>query len=313
MPKTPLSFYLHMIAVAVIVFAIGSYVSSRAERSGVEGSYTAQDPSTAGLRPSAQDDKKESAYDRVMRTKTLRCAYIVYPPETIKDPNTKVLSGTVVDNTEEVGRQLGWKIDWVEEVGFTDMFAGLESGRYDALCTGLFENPMRAQKALFSMAVNFGLTYAFVGHNDVRFDADLKIANNPDFKIAVIDGEIAEFIAKEMFPQATLYRLPNLSDISMVLESIATGKADIAFLQRKVAGFYIKQNPDKIKILDQPVRLFASPLLAVNKGENQLIQTIDSAIRTMHLNGFIETTLRKYDPELQSYALVAKPYQLPAN
>jgi hypothetical protein len=29
MPKTPLSFYLHIIAVAVIVFAIGNYVSSR--------------------------------------------------------------------------------------------------------------------------------------------------------------------------------------------------------------------------------------------------------------------------------------------
>ncbi len=215
---------------------------------------------------------KETAFDRVMRTKTLRCAYIVYPPETIMDPNTKKLSGTVVDNTEEVGRQLGWKIEWVQEVGFTDMFTGVHSGLYDALCAGLYENPARAKEALFSIPVNYGVTYAYTRAGEVRFDSDRKAINNEAVKIAVVDGEISQFLAAELFPKAQVFSLPNLSDISQVMESVATGKADVAFLQKKPADFYIRNNSDKIKIIGGgPVRAFPAPLLAVNKNETQYV------------------------------------------
>jgi len=59
----------------------------------------------------AADKEKESAFDRVMRTKTLRCGYTIYPPFFSKDPNTGEFSGLFHDFTEQIGKELGIKIE----------------------------------------------------------------------------------------------------------------------------------------------------------------------------------------------------------
>lgn len=262
------------------------------------------------LSTSAFAAEKETAYDRVMRTQTLRCAYIVYPPEVIKDPNTGELSGTIIDLINEAGRQLEWKIDWVAEVGFGDMFDGLKTGKYDALCSGLWENPARAKSALFTVPVNYGVYYAFARSDDHRFDKGLDLVNSKDIKIAVIDGEYADFVAAEDYPKAQTVRLPQLSDISQVLLSVSLKKADIAFLQKGSAKGFLKANPGKLKSIDSyPVRVMPAPPVAVDQKEQELKNVLDATFRFLLNNGFVEKTLRKYDPELDSYKLVAKPYR----
>ncbi|MDX2027242.1 MAG: transporter substrate-binding domain-containing protein [Alphaproteobacteria bacterium] len=263
-----------------------------------------------GRVPSTEQSVNESALDRISKAGVLRCAYIVYPPETIKDPNTGKLSGVVVETTEEVARLLGWKVNWVAEVGFQDMFEGFKTGRYDALCSGLYENPPRAKVSLFTIPFNYGATYTFVRTDDTRFDDSLSAINSPDVKIAQIDGEIGQAIADESFPKAGRYSLPNNSDISQVLESVATKKADVAFLQIAPAQGFIEHNPGKLKILRKtPARAFPAPLMALPHGEQDLKAALDAALRALQENGFVERILRKYDANLDSYILVAKPYQ----
>ncbi len=253
---------------------------------------------------------KESSLNRVLRTGTLRCAYIVYPPETIKDPNTGKLSGTIVETTEEIGHQLGLKVDWVAEVGFQDMFEGFKSGKYDALCSGLYETPSRSKAALFSDPFDYGATYALVRADDTRFDESINAIDDPNVRIAQIDGEMGQLIADESFSKAGRFSLPHLSDISQELESVATGKADVVFLQIAPARGFMEHNPGKLKVLVKaPARAFPAPLLAVAQGEYGLKYLIDATLRSVQENGFVERVLRKYDPALDSYLLVASPYQ----
>lgn len=260
----------------------------------------------------AAEKEKESVYDRVIRTNVLRCSYIVYSPETIKDPNTGELSGILVETMEALGKQLDITIKWVEEVPFTHMFEGLYSGRHDALCSGLYENPQRAKRVLFSIPSNYGVTYAFSRTDDNRFNETLSLINDPAITIAVIDGEIAQSIASEIFSKAKTLALPQLADISMVLESVSTNKADIAFLQKTSAQNFINNNPGKIKLINaEPVRTYPAPPLVFHPDEIKLKLLFDAAIRTLHLNGTIENILRRYDPTLESYLLVAKPYTNP--
>lgn len=255
---------------------------------------------------------RQTAYERVTESGVLRCAYIVYPPETIKDPVSGELSGTVVDIVEEAARQLEWDVEWVAEVGFADMFDGLRSGKYDALCSGLWKNPARAKNGLFTIPLNYGIYYPYVRAHDDRFDDGLDRVNQPDVKIAVIDGEYADFVARESFPQADTLRLPQLSDISQIPLSVATGKADIAFLQKGPARRYIEVNPGKLRALEnQPVRVMPAPAVVVPMGEHDFKYVLDSAFEFLLNNGFVEKTLRKYDPELESYHLIAKPYAQP--
>ncbi|MDD5587071.1 MAG: transporter substrate-binding domain-containing protein [Alphaproteobacteria bacterium] len=253
---------------------------------------------------------KESVYDRVMRTRTLRCAYLVYPPETIKDPNTGKLTGIIVDTMEELGRQLGWKIDWVAEVGFQDMFEGLKTGRYDALCVGLWENSARSKEALFSQPMDFGVINTVARSDDSRFDESLEPINDPNVKVAEIDGELGQVIQQETFPKASTYLLPTLSDVSMIVEAVATGKADVAFLPVLNVRKYMEQNPGKVKILKKnPSRVFPAPLLAVPHGEHDLKYVVDATLRGLQESRFVDRILQKYDPTRESYLLPAKAYE----
>src|ERR1700722_20209029 len=60
---------------------------------------------------------KESAYDRVMRTQTIRCGYVLRTPLLVKDPNTAQLSGLFYEYVENLGKALHLKIEWSEEMG----------------------------------------------------------------------------------------------------------------------------------------------------------------------------------------------------
>lgn len=257
---------------------------------------------------------EESAFERVLRTGVLRCSYIVYPPETIKDPTTGELSGVVVDVTEEAAKRLGLKVEWVEEVNFSNMFEGLRAGSHDAVCAGIWENPRRARVALFTTPIDYGLTYAFVRGGDTRFDKDVMRINDPNVTIAVLDGEFGEYLARERFPKAKLYHLPSTSDVAQVPETVASGKADVAFAQKGPMKLYMQHNPGKLKVAGsganpEPISAMPGNPIAVRYEDWKLKLMLDAALNNLINNGFVEEVIRKYDPDLDSYALVAVPFR----
>jgi len=77
---------------------------------------------------------KELTFDRVMRTNTLRCGYVVLPPQFIQDPKTGHFSGVAYDVVMEVAKRLQLKVEWTEQVNFATVGEGLKAGRYDAFC-----------------------------------------------------------------------------------------------------------------------------------------------------------------------------------
>lgn len=79
---------------------------------------------------------ENEAFERVMRTQTIRCGYAAAPPLFIIDPSTRALSGIGHDIIEAVGKALSLKIEWAEEVGWATFPVALASGRIDMFCTG---------------------------------------------------------------------------------------------------------------------------------------------------------------------------------
>ena len=75
----------------------------------------------------------ETAFDRILRTGTLRCGYTSAPPYLTIDPNTRALSGIQYDIVNEMGRRMDVKIEWAVEAGFSTAVADLQAGKYDKL------------------------------------------------------------------------------------------------------------------------------------------------------------------------------------
>lgn len=156
--------------------------------------------------------QEQSVYDRVMETKTLRCAYAVYPPALMKDPNTGKISGIFHDVIEEVAKLHGFTIDWSEEVGYGTVLEGLKTGRYDMFCSALWPSAPRSQHGLFTLPLYYSGVGIYVRSDDDRFNKDpRKTLNNEEYSIAIQDGDIIDTIARESFPNAQRVSTPQLA------------------------------------------------------------------------------------------------------
>jgi len=252
---------------------------------------------------------KETAYQRVMRTGTLRCGYILAPTLLEKNVTTGTLSGLSYDVTEAMARALGIKTQWVEEVGYDGMFEGLKNGRYDMLCTPISPTPSRARAALFSRDFLYAPYYAYVRFDDTRFDNNLKAINDPAIKFAVLEGELSLTVKNEDFPKAAILSLASPADVSLVLLQVSSGKADVALATPALASPFMQNNPGKVRpVQGLPVRMIsASYAMAV--GEDALKSLVDTTLNAMDATGATER-LTVAKPDVRDfYMLPAQPWR----
>jgi len=154
-----------------------------------------------GPHPENAPIKQETAFERVMRTNTLRCGYMLLPPQLIRDPNTKQFSGVAYDLINEAAKILGLKVEWTEEVNFSTVAEGLKSERYDSLCLTAYRWGPSARVMEYTNPIFYSTTNVYVRANDTRFDNDLNLINDENVTIATIDGEAAQFIKESDFPK----------------------------------------------------------------------------------------------------------------
>lgn len=256
--------------------------------------------------------KKETAYEHVMRTRTLRCGYVIDPPHVVKDPNTGSMSGVIVDTMNEAGKLLNLKVEWTEEVGWGNSAEEVNSGRIDALCTDYWMEPKQSSRLSYSMPLYYSALAAFVRANDTRFDRDLRALDSDKVTISAADGDEGGYVAQTSFPKAKLLSLPNMTDPAMNLMNVATGKADVAFVDAIVGLRFGKANPGKVKRLEPNKPLLVFPVtVPLPHGDMALKTMIDAAFSQLLQSGFIDRALTHYDVPENIVFRAAQTYQPP--
>lgn len=235
-----------------------------------------------------------SVLGRVISSGTLRAGYIAAAPYITKDPKTGELSGIFYDATNELAKQLGVKVEWVEEGGYGTIPESLSAGRYDVY-TGIWANSNRAKVMSFSNPLYYDAVYAYARAGDFRFN-NLDSINSAQTKISTIDGELGDSIAKETFPNAQRISLPQTSPYDQLELQVVANKADIVFVSATVANLFLKSNPNTLRrISDTPVRLYATTF-GIKQGETNFQQLLNVSIQEIMSNGKVNSILNKYDP-----------------
>ena len=144
---------------------------------------------------------KESLLDKIKAKGEIRAAYIPWVPMAIKDPNSGKVSGVFPEVLEKVAANAGLKVVWTEQVDYGTAIEGLKTGRYDMLGTGIWPNATRALQASFTTPLCFSAIEVFVRQDETKIKS-LDDINKPSFVIATVDGEMADSIAKQDFPNA---------------------------------------------------------------------------------------------------------------
>lgn len=260
----------------------------------------------------AAQARAETSYERVMRTGVLRCGYIPYAPAVIIDPNTKRFSGIIPEVMAEAGRLLDLKIEWTEELGFGTMVDALKGGRVDAICIGFWENPAEGRHVFFSRPMYYSPVYPYVRADDHRFDKNISLINDADVTIITSDGEMSGIIARQDFPKAKVFTLPNMTAATDQLLGIAAKKADVSFYEAWTAEDFIASHPGALRRITQggPMRVFANTI-ALPMDDIRLKSMLDAALSQIVNSGHMDKLVTKHEKYPGSLLRVAKPYEAP--
>ena len=238
---------------------------------------------------------KESVYQRVMRTGTVRCGYSSWNPLFFIDPTSGEKRGIFHDATEEIGNRLGLKIVWQEEIGWGTIVEALKTGRVDMACAGYWLNSGRIKNLSSSSAQLYSPLYVYVRQADTRSFNSMDDLNSDQLTSVSIDGSFENQVDAKRFPKAKPLTLPETNTNSDELETLTSGKADFLVLDSASADGYIANNPNKIRRLfpNQPAVVFPTVMLLPPE-DAQFKEMIDDALRSIEYDGTLDTILKTY-------------------
>lgn len=254
--------------------------------------------------------KQKTLLEQVIANGQIRCAYIPWPPMAIRDPNTGAMSGVFPEVIEKIASNAGLKVIWTEQVEYGTAIEGLKTRKYDMLGTAMWSNTNRALHASFPTPLCFSAIEAFVRVGETRIKT-LQDINNPSVTISTIEGEAAEAIARQDFPQARRTGLPQGADTAQLYLELITKKADVVMHDLVAANEFMAKNPNKIKKLapGKPLRVFAN-CYVIPKGEETFRDLLNVAIEELLNTGFIDYVLKKYNMDKVTYP-PALPFRQP--
>ena len=256
----------------------------------------------------AQKKGKESAYERVMRTGTLKCGIMLWPPYFEADANTGKISGMGADLFDAMGKLIDLKIEYTQII-VGQQVEELRSGRIDAVCN---DGPYVFSAIKFvdySDAAYYAPAYVYVSADDDRFHEAGDI-NNAAYTVLGIDGDITLILAERNFPQAKRVSLPAITDASSLLLSIVTKKDDATITDPLLVDGFNATNKPGLKALSGADPVAVYPIgFSTRKGEQELLNMLNAGIAALWNTNTAEKILRQYSPDGKAFMPIAKPYE----
>lgn len=262
-----------------------------------------------GISTARADDTKLSSYDRIKKTGVIRCGYLIYAPYITQDPNTGKLGGVTVDMMEAIGKELGYKIEWTEEVSMTTAFEAMDTGRYDMACIPFWLTGQRIKVSAPTRPLYYDGGFAVVRQDDNRFDKDTyNRINSDDIKISIQEGNAFRTFIDKDFPKAKVTEQMALTDPLLQLQDVMAKKADVAFAEMSLYKVFEKNNPGVLKLATTDPFVVMPAALWVPVDDFKLKALLDNTIEILQSNGTFASILKSYGGR-EMFSYVQKPYQ----
>lgn len=229
--------------------------------------------------------------DQIVKRGELRIGYIPSPPGTAKDPATGELTGFYVDIAKSIAAQMNVKPVFVETT-WANFVAGLQARQFDMSIGATFATVKRAMVVDFTTPLFYLGSVAVVKTSDGRFKTP-KDMDKPDVRISVVQGTAAEDYVRLTMPNAKLTSLAG-GNLTAGFMEVASGRADASFEDLFTATRFVEQQPStKVIFANKPV-FFLPIAWTVRKGDTELQDVLNIAIRNLVLSNQMNTMVGKY-------------------
>ena len=221
------------------------------------------------------------------RNGTLRVGVTLFVPWAARAPNGDLI-GFEVDVAQQLAKDMGVKVEVVPyELG--RLIPALESGEIDVIAAGLTITPDRALHVNFSSPYSEGGIALATHTQKTATVARLDDLNAATYKIAALDGSVAQALAKRWLPRAELKPFPSVDAASAAL---LAGEVDAYLEDEPVPTFLALENPQTIEVpIDRPL-LSSKAGFAVSKGDPDFLAFLNAWIVARDADTWLPTTSR---------------------
>lgn len=278
-----------MTAIAMAAFAAltvtacgsGSTTSTTAAATTAAAEETEAATTAAGTEAAAEET--EAAGDSSYAGKTLIMATNAeFPPYEYHDGNEIV--GIDVEIARAIAEQMGADFE-VSDIAFDSIIPAVQAGKADFGAAGMTITEDRKTQ------VDFSDSYASAVQA-VILKEDSDIASIDDLQgkvIGVQQGTTGDIYSTDDFGEDNVQRFPKGADAVTALQ---TGKVDAVIIDNNPAKVFVEQN-EGLKLLDSPYAE-ENYAICVKKGNTELLDGINAAIKELKDSGKLDEIVAKY-------------------
>lgn len=256
----------------------------------VENPYETYNP-IWGLEGDGVDDSFRDVLERVETGGVLRVGFFDYPTVLMRDSNNN-FSGIFYEIIMTIAEKYKWKVKWVEETGYGVIIDGLNSNRFDVFGSTVWPTPERLLEAGFSIMLYQSPVFTWVRSNYGKTEEEIKQDNN--IRVVVKENDISDSIAKSDFPNNRKTMVPQLSNVTEILQFVVDNRADFTFVEPYLAKHFNKSSKfNLVPASEKPIKVFDNTFM-FKKDEKRLKSLLDAEIKLLKQDGVIDKLIKKY-------------------
>ena len=222
------------------------------------------------------------AFNRVLKSGELRVGVSLSEPWVMKEKEDS-FTGFEIQIAEQLAKDMGVKLK-LKVVDWEDLINTLVAKKIDIIIAGLAITPSRALRINFSNAyasggIGIAASIAKTKHKD-----SLNDLNNSKVTIGVVSNTVSEKLAKRIFNQAQIKSFIKTKDAK---NAVIEGKIHALISSSPIPQFLALKHPEKVDVpLDKPLLGYKSGM-AVNKGEQELLNYLNAWITARDAEGWL--------------------------
>lgn len=194
-------------------------------------------------------------------------------------------SGIDVEIAMAIADELGQTLK-INDMSFDSLLAELQNGKIDFVAAGMTVTEERKQQ------VDFSDTY-YVATQGILVPADstIKAASElADKKVGAIVGYTGEALCRDVL------KVKNLSSFKRSVDAVIelkNDKLDAVVIDLQPAKTFANKNSD-IKVIEDPTFEAEEYAIAVKKGNDKLLQTINKVLNDLKESGKLDEIIERY-------------------
>lgn len=204
-----------------------------------------------------------------------------FPPQMYKDEKGNP-AGYDPTLMKMLADDLGVKLQ-VEDMDFDSLIPALQAGKVDMLMVGLVNTPKRALSLEFTRPyVNYNQVIVVPTNSTAQGPNDL---NQKGKTITALIGSTSENLAKALMPNAAVKGL----DQQAAMMEVTSGRADGLVVEEYMAVPLVKNNPNKVKILN-PETPFSSEsgTIGIRPGDQRWLNYLNTWLNYYDARGTLD-------------------------